>query len=422
MRKSLLSTLIVLAVLVGAVLPAYSAPAAPDMSIKFVLIPVLDVLPFYVAEQEGYFTDAGLDVEGIPVSGVVERDQLMVSGAADGILSDVIGAGLFNQDKLRVQIVAEVRRAYPNGPMWRILAAPNSGITTPDDLKGVDIGISVNSVVQYAATRILEHAGLSDSDIQFRAEPNIPVRYQLLMEGQLKAACLNDPLAQAAIEGGATLIADDSSLADKQYSQATLNFTIESIQKKPEAIQAFVAAWMKAAEDMNANPTAYRKLFLEKTNVPDSVKDTYILPPFPVWEITQEPVWDDVMQWMLDQKIIDQAPSYDESVNKTFIEALAPQVTPAGNADNGQALFASLGCSACHAVDSEAVLVGPSLQGVAERAATRVEGLSAEEYLRQSIVEPGAYVVEDFQPVMPAFDTLSESDVNDLVAYLMTLQ
>jgi NitT/TauT family transport system substrate-binding protein len=338
------------------------------------------------------------------------------------MLTDLVGTGLFNQDRPRIQIVAEARRAYPGQPLFRILAAPNSGITGPEDLKGVEIGISENSVIHYIAQRILEHEGLAAADLKFRAEPNIPVRYQLLMEGQLKAACLPDPLAQAAIVGGAILVADDTGVVDEGYSQATLDFSVVSIQKKPEAVQAFLAAWMKAAADINANPDAYRKLFLEKTTVPDTVQETYVLPPFPVYDITQERAWDDAMQWMLDQEIFKQAPSYEDSVNSTFIEAIAPQAMVGGNADHGKTLFTSLGCAACHAIDSEAVLVGPSLKGVGERAATRVEGLSAEDYLRQSIAEPGEVVVEGFQPVMPEFDTLSAGDLNDLVAYLMTLK
>jgi NitT/TauT family transport system substrate-binding protein len=418
MRKSLVSFLIVLTLLLVAAAPVHSAPTARDTTLKVVLLPVLDVLPFYVAEEAGYFTDAGLNVEGIPASGVVERDQLMISGEADGMLTDLIGTGLFNQDKPRIQIVAEVRRAYPDQPMFRVLAAPNSGITGPEDLKGVDIGISENSVVHYIAQRMLEHEGLAAADLKFRAEPNIPVRYQLLMEGQLKAACLPDPLAQAAIVGGAILVADDSALVDEEYSQATLDFSVDSIKEKPEAIQGFLGAWMKAAADINANPDAYRKLFLEKTTVPDTVQETYVLPPFPVNEITQELAWDDAMQWMLDQEIFKQAPSYADSVNSTFIEAIAPQETVAGDADHGQALFTSLGCVECHVEEMD----GPSLDGIAERAATRVPGLSAEDYIRQSIVEPDTYVVEGYQPIMPEFDTLSAGDVNDLVAYLMTLK
>ncbi len=81
-----------------------------------------------------------------------------------------------------------------------------------------------------------------------------------------------------------------------------LTFRTEIIDDNPEAVEAFLRAWMHAADDINADPEAYRDLWLEKTTVPDSVKDTYVLPPFPTYEITQQAAWDDTMQWLVDQR------------------------------------------------------------------------------------------------------------------------
>lgn len=100
----------------------------------------------------------------------------------------------------------------------------------------------------------------------------------------------------------------------------------------------------------------------------------------------------------------------------------------AGTASNGEALFKQAlvgqnpGCATCHSLDGTQ-LVGPTLQGVAGRAATRVEGESAEEYLHQSLVEPNAHVVEGYvEGVMQSYKDLSEAQINDLVAYLLTLK
>jgi cytochrome c2 len=97
-----------------------------------------------------------------------------------------------------------------------------------------------------------------------------------------------------------------------------------------------------------------------------------------------------------------------------------------GEAAKGQDLFNSGGssgypCLSCHTVDG-ADLVGPSLQGISERAGERVEGLSAEEYIRQSIQYPSNYIVENFSDVMPKVyaQTLSQEDIDALVAFLMT--
>lgn len=108
-----------------------------------------------------------------------------------------------------------------------------------------------------------------------------------------------------------------------------------------------------------------------------------------------------------------------------------------GDASAGEALYHSQtigdtgapGCITCHSVDPtddpfQPSPVGPSHYGVADRAGTYVEGMSAEEYLRQSIVDPNAHVVEGFQPnvmYQNYAEDLTDTQINNLVAYLLTL-
>lgn len=92
-----------------------------------------------------------------------------------------------------------------------------------------------------------------------------------------------------------------------------------------------------------------------------------------------------------------------------------------GNADRGKQVFLSAGCTACHTIQGvpEAIgEVGPELTNVLAVAGTRVSGLSAEDYLRQSILEPGALVVEGFAPLMPAGLVAEGTSLDDLVAFL----
>ena len=93
----------------------------------------------------------------------------------------------------------------------------------------------------------------------------------------------------------------------------------------------------------------------------------------------------------------------------------------------GESLFFSSksGCSICHSVEPGIQLVGPNLMNVATRAETRVPGLNAEEYLRRSIVDPDAYVVEGYpagQMLDNFEETLSTGEIDSLVAFLLTLE
>jgi len=104
---------------------------------------------------------------------------------------------------------------------------------------------------------------------------------------------------------------------------------------------------------------------------------------------------------------------------------------PQGNVDNGQKLFASQGCAACHSLQPDVRIVGPSLAGIATRTADRIkasdykgQAKTGDQYIRESIVQPSAYVVPGFPDgIMPKdFGTakLSAQDLADLIAFLLT--
>jgi mono/diheme cytochrome c family protein len=100
-----------------------------------------------------------------------------------------------------------------------------------------------------------------------------------------------------------------------------------------------------------------------------------------------------------------------------------------GSAAAGEALFKSAtiagvpGCATCHSLQPGVRLVGPSLADAATVAASAVDGMSAEAFLRQSIIEPDAHVTEGFMPglmLQTYGEILSEEQINSLVAFLLT--
>jgi NitT/TauT family transport system substrate-binding protein len=291
---------------------------AEDTNLKMGLLPILDILPFYVAEQNGYFEDEGINVEFVPVKSAQERDALMQAGEIDGMLNDLISTGLFNRDEVQIKIVATARRAYPESPQFRVLAAPDSGVTSAADLAGVPVGISQNTVIEYITDRLLEAKGLSSDQIEIIEVSAIPVRFEQLMAGQIQAATLPDPLGQGAMAAGATLVVDDSQYTE--YSQSVLSFSTEAVASKPNTIQKFLQAWNRAVQDLNGTPEQFSDLLIEQARVPESIQGSYKMPPFPAGEIPSQAEWEDVVDWLLEKELIDQPISYEDSISTEFTE------------------------------------------------------------------------------------------------------
>ncbi len=291
---------------------------AEPSTLRIAVLPILDTLPMYVAEQNGYFEAEGLQVELAPVKSPRERDALIQAGEADGMLTDLHGVGVLNKETPQVKVVAKARKAYDDSPIFRLLAAPGSEIESPADLAGVKIGVSQNTVIEYITDRMLEGSGLTADQIAVEEITAIPVRFEQLMNGQVQAATLPDPLASGAMAAGAKLIVDDSQFTS--YSQSILAFRVASIEEKRDAIVGFLNAWNKAVADLNTEPEAYSDLLIEKGRVPESIQGNYQMPPYPEGEITSEDQWADVVDWLLEKDLIEQEISYDEAVDTSFLK------------------------------------------------------------------------------------------------------
>lgn len=102
-----------------------------------------------------------------------------------------------------------------------------------------------------------------------------------------------------------------------------------------------------------------------------------------------------------------------------------------GNAGNttpaiaGQQLFQTLGCVSCHGANGEGGR-GPTLAGLFGRQIQLAGGQSLradEAYIRESILNPQAKLVEGFGPIMPTFQgQLTEDQLVQLLAFIKSLQ
>jgi mono/diheme cytochrome c family protein len=100
-------------------------------------------------------------------------------------------------------------------------------------------------------------------------------------------------------------------------------------------------------------------------------------------------------------------------------------VTPAQLVKAGEEIYKTKGtCEICHRIGQKGTRA-PDLAGIGGRAASRKPGMGAKQYLVESLLQPGAYVVEGYPPIMPAVDKppigLNRSEVWALTAFLQSL-
>jgi len=101
-----------------------------------------------------------------------------------------------------------------------------------------------------------------------------------------------------------------------------------------------------------------------------------------------------------------------------------PAGPPESAPEQGRLLFMAKGCSGCHTLQgvAETAAVGPNLTTLAEVAGERIPGVSASDYIRQSVREPQAFIAPGFEASFVSMPTLklSDSEVESLVEFLIT--
>jgi NitT/TauT family transport system substrate-binding protein len=313
---AVLSWLAGLALALAACGGATPVPAAP-VTVRFAMLPILDALPMFVAQAQGYFAAENITLEVVPVASAAERDQVMQAGQADAMVNDLISTLFYNKDAKTLVVTRFARAATPEFAQYFILAGPGTGITDPSGLKGVEIAISDATVIDYITDRLLAAEGLAPGDIATIAIPNIRDRLAALADGTVRAATIPDPAAAAAMAGGATVVVSDA--AHPEYGNSLLSFDADFVAANPGAVRGFLAAWEKAVADINADKTKWNEILTANNLLSQQLIGAYTLPDYPTAAVPTEAQFRDVNDWAKANGLLDKDLAYADSINATFL-------------------------------------------------------------------------------------------------------
>jgi cytochrome c oxidase subunit 2 len=123
---------------------------------------------------------------------------------------------------------------------------------------------------------------------------------------------------------------------------------------------------------------------------------------------------------MIGHVVVETQAQYD-----AFLERIMGPPPGATTEEWGQQLYRQNQCFTCHSTDGSR-MTGPTFRGLFGRRETFTDGSSAtvdENYLRESILNPQAKIVQGFPPVMPTFrGALNDRQIDALISYIRSLR
>jgi NitT/TauT family transport system substrate-binding protein len=295
---------------------ASSASGSTGGKLRVGLLPIVDALPIYVADSEGFFKAQNLSVDLSLFASALERDAAFQAGQLDVELNDLVSAALLNKDGNSARVIRLSYRGNPKMPMMTILAAPGSSIMASADLKNVPIAISGNSVIEYATDQMLSREGVAPSDIQKTEVSKIPVRVEMLSKGQVQAATLPEPFTSLALAQGARRILDDGQTG---IGCSVITSRKSAVDTNSAQLKAFLAAYDQAVTTIAASPEKYRALFVDKAKIPDQLQTTLAIPPYPKSEVPTQDEVDAVGKWAVAKGLVPKEVGYASMVDASLL-------------------------------------------------------------------------------------------------------
>lgn len=268
-------------------------------------------IPLVLAKQNGYYEQEGVNVNIQLFKSAQDRNSAFQSGNLDGSISDLLAVALAKDGGFEVKATSQTNGSY------KLVVNGKSDIKDIAGLKGKNIAISTNTVIEYSTDAILSDADVKPDEVNKIAVPQIPVRLEMLQNGNVDAATLPEPMASVAIGNGARLLKDSDTL---DVNPEVIMFTQSSIDSKTEEIKAFYRAYNRAVEyAQKENVSNYMDVLIKEVSFPDSVRDVLVLPDFKKAALPSEKDCDSVIQWLKDKKLIKSTYKLDDLVDSEFV-------------------------------------------------------------------------------------------------------
>ncbi|HPF20836.1 MAG TPA: MetQ/NlpA family ABC transporter substrate-binding protein [Syntrophomonas sp.] len=281
-----------------------AAEMGEHKTITIGVMPDVESIPFIIAEKNGYFSKADVQVKIEHFTSAKDRDSALQTGRLDGVITDVLAVVFANEGGIDLKMIA---RSEGN---ILLMAGREAIIASLDDLPGKSVGLSTNTIMEYTVDKMLATEQIKAEEINKIAIPPLPTRLEMLQGGKIDAAILPEPLAGLALKDGAVVL---SSTDQMHHKAGAIAFTGKSLKENPDEIKAIFAAYNEAVDYLQKQPRESDVEFIiQEQGFPSAIKDSFTLPHYTHAEALDARIVAEVVQWMLSKNLIKQSYAYED--------------------------------------------------------------------------------------------------------------
>ena len=299
--------------------PSKSASPPQKITVAYTTQPQSTLV--HVAVAKGYFAEEGLEVQSQLHTYGKAALQSMLDGKADfaTVAETPIMFSVLRGE--RFSVIANIEASSKNNA---IVASREAGISEPRDLKGKRVGFTPGTTSDFFLDSFLTAQGLARREL--RTVPLKPEEMrQAIRDRSVDAVCTwNYPLSQIERDLGIT----GAVFYDREIYTETFNIAVarEVLDGRPEAVQAFLRALIKAEQFVARQPEEAQVIVASATAVDQNlIREVWDAFNYSVrLDQTLLITLEDETRWAIKQKLTEQAvmPDYRKIIHEDSLLAI----------------------------------------------------------------------------------------------------
>ena len=257
-RFIMLGTLGILGCLLG--LTQTASPQAKPLKLRIGVHASIMGAPDVIAIRQGYFKQAGLDVEHRKFFLGKEGRDAMIAGAID-INATAPTPFLIGLDKgvpyTSVAVNSMICAAT------HIVALKSSDLNSVSQLRGKKIGLAKGTITEYVfMARVAPSYGLKPGDFQVANIPDPKDQIPSLIAKAIDMSSLGEPHSAIGEQDGTIRIIEDYCKYDPLPFMLTA--TNKVIKENPDAVVAYLRGWLRAIKFLKEEPQKAAAVYVEE--------------------------------------------------------------------------------------------------------------------------------------------------------------
>ncbi|MBR4357776.1 MAG: ABC transporter substrate-binding protein [Butyrivibrio sp.] len=322
MKKKVLAIMVMTSILSGCGAKNNTAYVAPQnestATVKVGVLRTADSLPIYVGNEMGLFKEAGADVELVEFSSASDQSKAMEGGAIDAMMTDMVVQNLITKGGTELRTVTTALGENTDEGKFLIVSSPNSNIKDIADVEGKSLAISEGTMMEFLVDSYWKELDLDISKEEKVNTPSLALRFEMLCADEVDMAILPDPMGDLALASGCNEVINDTRLQNN-YSVTVIAFTKSFIDANNETVKKFMNGYNAAVDRINEHNEEDKEFIYSVANVPEPLQEKWEIPHYPKNCVPDKEEVERTVNWMVEKKLLDKAPTYEEIVDSDYI-------------------------------------------------------------------------------------------------------